>query len=546
MTKISGGQLAARQLRMAGIDSVFGVVAGPMIETLAAAGTEGLQVIGCRHELNACFMASAWGWQKQLPGVMIAGSGPAVTNCLTPLYVATESAMPLVVLGGSSTSSDNGLGNFQELDQVAAAKPVCKWVGRVDSTRRIGEWIHLALGKALQGRPGGVYLDFPGELVSQVIDEEQALLRHAPEITRAYPDPQAIERLVALLQNAERPLLIIGKGAAWADAGPALQKIADLGIPYITSPMARGTIPDDHPNFCNAARSMALRNADLVVMIGGRFNWMFQFGRSFDQHATLVQIDVEPEEMHSGANVSLGIVADARLAAEQLGEALQDVSLTSADGRWLNSLRAKCRANEQDAEAALRDDAMPINPYRAMGEIRAALPRDAIVTAEGETVMGVSRAIIPSYLNRAGMNSGTTGCMGVGAPYVLGASLACPDRLSVGILGDYAFGSAAMVVETAARIGAAPVFIVLNNQGIAGHLIQDRMFPAAAGPVATLLPARYDKLAEMVGGHGEHVERPEDIRPALERAFASGKVAVVHILIDPKGKRLSGINYIGE
>ena len=169
MAKIHGGQIAARQLQRAGIDTLFGVVAGPMIELFAGGQLEGLRVIGCRHEINAGFMASAWGWQKQRPGVLVAGSGPAVTNCITPLYVATESAMPLVVLGGSAFSNTTGLGGFQELDQLSVARPVCKWTGRVDSTERIGEWLHLALGKALEGRPGGVYLDFPGEVVGQIV-----------------------------------------------------------------------------------------------------------------------------------------------------------------------------------------------------------------------------------------------------------------------------------------------------------------------------------------------------------------------------------------
>ncbi len=544
MAEIDGGRIAARQLRALDIDTLFGVVAGPMIELFAGGQSEGLTVVGGRHEMNVGFMASAWGWQKKRPGVVVAGSGPAVTNCLTPLHVATESAMPLVVLGGSAYSNTTGLGAFQELDQVAAAKPVSKWTGRVDSTERIGEWIRLAVGKALEGRPGGVYLDFPGDVVARRIPEEAAPIRTAPEITPPRPDPNAVDRAAEWIANAERPLLLVGKGAAWADAGPALARLADLGLPYVCSPMARGTIPDDHPSFANAARSLATGGADVIVMFGGRFNWIYGLGKRFAPDVRIVQIDVEPEEFVSGAPVDLGIVADARATAESLLSALEGRTLRSAGGDWLASLQRKARQNEESARGVLGDDSIPINPYRVVAEVKDALPRDAIVTAEGETIMGICRAMLPSYENRSRLNAGTTGCMGVGAPYTVGSALACPDRLSIGILGDYAFGAAAMVVETAKRVGARPVFVVVNNEGIAGHMLQDHMLPPDSPPIAALLPARYDKIAEMVDGHAEHVERPEELRPAIDRALAARELAVVHVRVDPKATRISGSNYL--
>lgn len=544
MADIDGGQVAARQLARAGIDTVFGVVAGPMIEVLAGAQREGLRVIGCRHELNGGFMASAWGYQKKRPGVLVVGSGPGMTNAITPLYVATESAMPLVVLGGSAFGNTRGLGAFQEADQTALAKPACKWTGQVDSTERIGEWIHLALGKAISGRPGGVYLDFPGEMVARRIPEATAVLRDAPAIAPPAPDAGAIERLARLLAEAERPLIIVGKGAAWADARDALTGLVDLGIPYICSPMARGTIADDHANFANAARSQALNNADLIVMFGGRFNWLFGLGRRLAPSCKIIQVDVEAEEAYSGAPLDSMITADARLAAAALLAAMQGRRLASADSDWLRMLAEKRAANEESMRAALDDDRRPINPYRLVKEVRDALPRSAIVSAEGETIMGICRAVLPSYENRSRMNAGTTGCMGVSAPYAVGAALACPDRPSVAVLGDYAFGAAAMVVETAARVGAAPVFVVANNEGIAGHMIQDFMLPKGSPPIASLLPARYEKLAEMVDGHAEYVVEPSEIRPALDRALAAGKIAVVHVRIDPKARRLSGSNYL--
>lgn len=544
MAEFDGGRLAARQLTALGIDHLFGVVAGPMIELFGGGQSEGMTVVGARHEMNGAFMASAWGWQKKKPGVFVAGSGPAVTNCLTPLYVATESAMPLVVLGGSAHSATTGLGGFQELDQVSAAKPVCKWTGRVDSTERIGEWIRLAVGKALEGKPGGVYLDFPAEVVSRKLEADAVPILDAPEITRPRADPNAIDRVADLLAGAERPLILFGKGASWADADTALAQLADMGIPYVCAPMARGTIRDDHPSFANAARSHALGGADVIVMIGGRFNWIYGMGRRFAPDATIVQVDIEAEELTSGAPVDLGIVADARAFSESLASALDGRALRTTGGDWLAGIQAKARANEKSARAVLADDSIPINPYRVVAEVKDALPRDAIVTAEGETIMGICRAMLPSYVNRSCLNAGTTGCMGVGAPYVVGSALACPDRLSIGILGDYAFGAAAMVVETAARVGARPVFVVVNNEGIAGHMLQDMFIPPDSPRIASLLPARYDKIGEMVDAHSEHVETPDAIRPAIDRALAADRLAVVHVQVDPKSTRISGSNYL--
>ncbi len=547
MSERNGGQLAARQLAAAGIDAVFGVVAGPMIEVLSGAVEEGLRVVNCRHEVSAGLMASGYGWVKRQPGVCVVGSGPGMTNAVTPMHVATESAMPLVVLGGSTYGPTRGLGGFQEADQRAFARPACKWTLEVDGTEHIPELVHLALGKAASGRPGAVYLDFPGHWVGRRIDEARAPLRpRAPEIAAAHPDPNAIDRIAGWLAEAERPLVLVGKGAAWAGAGAALARLVDRGIPYVTSPMARGTIPDDHRCFANGARSAALKGADVIVMVGGRFNWIFGFGGAgrFAPDVRIAQIDVEPAEFYSGADLALGVVADAKVAAGALDAALGGRRLRCADGAWLRGLREACDANEAKLRASMESDATPIDPHRLVAEVRAALPRDASVAVDGETIMGIARQIVPSYGERRLFNAGTTGCMGTGVPYAIGAKLARPEAPSVAIVGDYAFGAAALEVETAARVDAPVVFVVANNEGIAGHSIQDGMFPPGAPRVAALLPAHYEKLGELVDGHVEKVTAPSEIRPALDRALAADRVAVVHVRVDPKATRLSGGVYL--
>ena len=546
MAEIHGGQITARQLRAAGIDTIFGVVAGPMIEVFAGAQEEGMKVVGCRHEQSAAFMASAWGYLRRKPGVVVTGSGPGMTNTVTSMHVATASGMPLVVLGGSTSGATRGIGGFQEADQLAFARPGCKWVEQVDSPERIAELLHLALGRSVEGRPGAVYLDYPAQLVPRRVPEESVSFRSAPEIARPHADPAAIERIADLLAGAERPLLMIGKGAAWADAGAALEAIAKLGIPYVSSPMGRGVIPDDHPMFMNAARSAALRGADAILMVGGRFNWIFGFGRAprYAEGVRLAQIDLCPEELYSSANLELGVVADAAVAAEQLRGALEGRALRCAGGDWIATLEQQREQNEAPLRKAMELDSVPINPYRLVREIRDALPREANLSVDGETIMGISRVILPSFRARSRLNSGTTGCMGTGVPYAIGAVLAQPDVPSVAVLGDYAFGAAGIEVETAARVGAKVVFVVANNEGIAGHMIQDHMLPPDSPRIASLLPASYEKMVEMVDGHAERVERPDQIRPALERALAADRVALVHVLVDPKARRLSGGNYL--
>ena len=385
--------------------------------------------------------------------MLVVGSGPALTNAVTPMYVATESAMPLVVLGGSSAGNQRGLGAFQEADQVAFAAPACKWATQVDSQARIAEYVHLALGRALNGRPGAVYLDFPAELIRTPFDEDAVLWRTSePEISRPHPDPAALAAVADMLTEAERPLVIMGKGAGWAEAGLPLQRLVDRGIPFVSSPMGRGSIPDDHPMFMNAARSAALSGADAVLMVGGRFNWVFQFGRAprFAEGARLAHIDIVAEEFYSGADVETGIVADCAIAVDQLNGLLEGRTLRTASSDWVATLAESRSRNEAGSEEAMASDEVPINHFRLLRDVRDCLDRDATVTVDAELTMGVARAVMPSFGSRLRLNSGTTGCMGTGLPYAIGAKLARPDQQVVAVLGDYAFGAAAMEVETAA------------------------------------------------------------------------------------------------
>lgn len=541
MAEVTGNALVVQALKRGGIDTIFTVLAGPMIGVLAAATEVGIRVVNCRHEMNACFAASAWGYMNKKAGVVVVGSGPAQTNTITPLYVATASAMPLLVLGGSTDRSTAGLGGFQEADQMAFAQPAVKWSQRVDKTERIPELVHLALGKAISGRPGGVYLDFPGDVVNGAVDEATVPApRREPMIAPPQGDPAAIATVADMLANAQRPLILLGKGAAWADADAALAQLVDRGIPFISSPMGRGVVPDDHEMCVGAARSAAMSGADAVLMVGGRFNWMFQLGRRLADGVRIAHIDLSPDEMYSAADVEIGIVADCASAVAQLNAALDGRKLAVSDSDWVSHMREECAKNEATLGEQTASPQQPINHYRLVSDVREAIARDAIVTEDGELTMGVMRQVMPAYYPRHRFGAGTTGCMGTGFPYAVGAKLARPDQQVVALIGDYAFGAAAMEVETCARMNIPVVVVVSNNAGIAGHSIQDRSFKPEAQPVAALLPIDYEKMSEMVGGHYEKVVDADEIVPAVKRALAANKFALVNVITDPKARRRGG------
>ncbi len=547
-TELSGSQVIARSLKEQGVEYMFGIVGIPVMDIATAAQEVGIRYIGCRNEQAASYAAGAVGYMTGRPGACLAVSGPGMIHAIAGLANAWSNAWPMILLGGANDSYQNGMGAFQETPQLEAARPFCKYAARPDSIKRLPYYIEQAVRTSIYGRPGAVYLDLPGDIIFDSIAEDDVECPgRCAEPPKSLADPEAITTALEALKSAKRPLVIVGKGAAYGRAeDEVLSFLETTQLPFLPTPMGKGVVPDDHELSIAPARSLAIGEADVILLIGARLYWILHFGMPprFNKDVRFLQIDIEPEEMTSGAPLELGIVADAKATAKALVAAIGSRNLRSAGGDWLSGIQEKARRNEEGARTALMDDSVPINPYRVVAEIKDAVPRDAIVTSEGETIMGIARAMMPTFVNRSVLNAGTTGCMGVGAPYTVGSALACPDRLSIGILGDYAFGAAAMVVETATRVGAKPVFVVVNNEGIAGHMLQDAMLPPDSPPIAALLPARYDKIAEMVDGHAEHVDQPDQIRPAIDRALASGKLAVVHVRVDPKATRISGSNYL--
>lgn len=543
---MDGSTLLAHALQDQGASCIFTVVGGPVIEAVGACGDLGMRPIGVRHEQAAVMMAQAYAYVGGGLGVAMLASGPAVTNGVTGVHVAWDNCWPVVVIGGSAALRQRGRMPFQEADSVALMRPVTKWAAQVDSAERIPDYLAMAVRKAHAGRPGPVYLDLPADILQATVDED-----HAPRPAKVEPaarpaaDPAAVERAAELLLRAERPLLILGKGVRWSGASAqpgatpagygALARLAEtLEMPFVPSPMGRGYIPDDHPLCMSGARSTALRGADVVVVLGARLNWTFGMGRSLAPDATVIHVDIEPEEIGL-QRPALGIAGDALAVTDQLLTAIGDRSGERAESDWLATLRDVRAKNEATLQPLLDSDAVPMTHHRLLREVRDVLPRDAIISVDGQITLATGRQVLPSYLPASRLNSGSNGCMGVGVPFAVGAKLAAPDRPVISINGDCAFGFNGMEMETSLRYDAPVVFLIDNNDGIMGGVLESRMFGRPHDErVAMYLPGvRYDRIMEAFGGHAEHVTDPNDLRPALERAFAAGRSACLNVAVDP-------------
>jgi thiamine pyrophosphate-dependent acetolactate synthase large subunit-like protein len=349
-----------------------------------------------------------------------------------------------------------------------------------------------------------------------------------------------VRQAAELLLEAERPLLLLGKGVRWSEPYAALQSLVEqLGMPFVPSPMGRGSLPDDHPLCFASARSTAMRGADVVLVLGARLNWMFGMGRALAPDAKIIQVDIAPEEIGLQRPVAVGITADAGRVLDahhrEMDGKTDGLSHRAPEGPWLSALRESREKNEKLIEPLLMNDSAPMNHHRMLRSIRDVLPRDAVVTVDGQIVLSAGRQVIQSYVPAARLNSGSNGCMGVGVPFAVGAKLALPDRTVVSVNGDCAFGFNGWEVETSLRMNAPVVFVIDNNEGIMGGVLEGQMFREGHPErVAMYQPGiRYDKIGEAFGAHGENVEKPEELEPALKRAIASGRTAVVNVRVDP-------------
>lgn len=531
---VRGYTLFGEALAREGVDTGFYIMGGPINDAVKAAIAGGVRMVDTRHEQAAAMAAQAYSRVKCKPGLCMGASGPGTINLTLGLANALIDCAPVVAFGGASPVAQYLQGSFQEIDQLAIMRPVTKWAERVYEARRIPEYVNIAFRRAMSGKPGPVYIDLPADVLYAEVDEKEVVWPTAPASTarsRPAANAVALSALSDALSKAKRPVIVTGSGILWSQASDQLSTFVDAtGIPFYTTPQGRGVVPEDHPYFYAHARSTAFKEADLVLIIGTRLNYVISRARPprFSATATIVQIDTDADSVEANDRVDIPIIADAGTVLEQLLGMAKSSLKPDSFAEWRDQLAAVESKRAPRHEEAIATDQNPIHPLRLCKEVRDFIDRDAILVVDGQEILNFGRQTIPSFMPGRRLNSGPFGTMGVGMPFGIGAKAARPDAQVVVLHGDGSFGLNAMELDTAVRHGLPMLVIISLNGGWTAD-------PEKTKPGRDLGYTRYDKMAEALGCYGEYVERSEDIRPALERgaaAVASGKTAVINVVTD--------------
>ncbi len=537
MAEITGYQILARCLKAEGVKDIFFLMGGPMLDAETSCIKEGIRMIDTRHEQGAAYMAQAYSRVTQGPGVCMAASGPGALNLSTGLANALIDCCPVVAIGGSSPIGQFGRQVFQEIDQVTALRGWVKHADRVHNLKRVPQQVNFAFQTATGGKPGPVYLDFPGDMLYAKIAEAEVDWSYAgrPLLhARPYAEPKAIAALVDAIGKATRPILCSGSGVLWSKAWEEMKAFVEkAGIPFYTTPQGRGVIPDDHPYSYLSMRSSAFREADLIIILGTRTNYVIGHAAPprFNSEATIARIDIDPVELGCSARpVHIPLVGDCKSVLQQLLEAV-DGKASERFLPWRKKLAEGELAKRTRAGSNYPTDG-DIHPLRLCEEVKNFIKREAILCVDGQEILNYGRQTIPTYAPGHRLNSGPFGTMGVGLPFAVGAKAAKPQTQVVCLHGDGSFGQNAMELDTAVRHKLPLLCIVSLNGGWTADPERDK-------PGRNLGYTRYDKMAEGLGCYGEYVENPEEIRPALERAqkkVEEGRVALVNVKTDYRAR----------
>jgi thiamine pyrophosphate-dependent acetolactate synthase large subunit-like protein len=535
MADVTGSEILARALKNEGTKDLFFIMGGPMQLAQTHCDKEKIRMIDVRHEQAAALSAQAYSRLLQKPGVCMAASGPGVINLTTGIANALIDCAPVVAIGGSSAISLFGRQTFQEIDQVAIMKGCTKWSDRVVNLKRIPEQVNNAFQKAMGGKPGPVYLDFPADLLYEKIPEEQVDWRLSGRpLLRPRPlgESARIDELIDALSKAKQPLVVSGSGVIWSQAWQEMQTfIEKAGIPFYTTPQGRGVVPDDHPLSFLTMRSTAFKDADLIVVLGTRMNYIIGHASAprFGANAKIARIDIDADEIASSPRaVDIGIVGDCKAVLQQLIDAMPRRIEPENYAQWRKKLAEGEAAKRKETGGGMSMNATPIHPLRLCEEVKNFMKRDAILCVDGQEILNYGRQSMPTFAPGHRLNSGPFGMMGVGMPFGVGAKVACPDKQVIVVHGDGSFGLNAMELDTAVR-HRVPVLVVISLNG--GWTAD----PKKEKIGRNLGYTRFDKMAEALGCYGEYVEKPEDIGPALVRAqkkVDEGMVALVNVKTD--------------
>ena len=545
MAELTGSEILAKCLKKEGVEDLFFIMGGPMLLAEATCVKEGIRMIDVRHEQAAAFSCQAYSRLLQKPSVCMAASGPGVTNLVTGVANALIDCCPVVAIGGSSPISQFGRQVFQEIDQMAIMRGCVKYADRIINLKRIPQQVNFAFQKAMSGKPGPVYLDFPGDILYQKIDEDQVDWSFAGRpLLEARPlgNPEQVAKLVDALAKAKQPILVSGSGVIWSQAWPEMHALVDkIGIPFYTTPQGRGVVPDDHPCSYMTMRSSAFRDADLIVVLGTRMNYIIGHAAPprFGGNATIARIDIDPDEIATAARfVDIPVVGDCKMVLQQVLDGIGGRVTQDSYKAWRQKLAEGETAKRASAGANKYAEDGDIHPVRLLEEIKNFAKRDAILCVDGQETLNFGRQTMPTFAPGHRLNSGPFGTMGVGLPFGVGAKVACPDKQVIVVHGDGSFGLNAMELDTAIR-HKIPILVVISLNG--GWTAD----PKREKPGRDLGYTRFDKMCEALGGYGEYVTQPEEIRPALERAQAkvdAGMVAVVNVRTDYRA-RFAGVAF---
>jgi oxalyl-CoA decarboxylase len=543
-----GFHLVIDALKLNGLTTIYGVPGIPITDFGRMAQAEGIRVLSFRHEQNAGYAAAIAGFLTKKPGVCLTVSAPGFLNGLTALAHATTNCYPMILISGSSEREivDLQQGDYEEMDQLAIAKPLCKAAFRVLHAADIGIGVARALRAAVSGRPGGVYLDLPAKLFGQVIGAaagKKSLVKVIDPAPAQIPAPDAVKRALDVLKSAARPLIIIGKGAAYAQADEAIKTLVEKsGVPFLPMSMAKGLLSDTHPQCAGAARSTVLKDSDVVLMLGARLNWLLSHGKGKnwgDAPKKFIHIDIEPREMDSNVEIAAPLVGDIASCVAALIDGMGG-NWPKPPAAWTNTVNGKREENIAKMAPRLMNNNSPMDYHGALGVLRTVIKErpDTILVNEGANTLDLARGVIDIYKPRKRLDVGTWGVMGIGMGQAIAAAVETGNRV-LAIEGDSAFGFCGMEVETICRYNLPVCIVVFNNGGIYRGTDVNA---GGSDPATTVFVkgARYDKIMEAFGGVGVQAESPDALKRAVDAALASGKPTLINAVIDPGAGSESG------
>lgn len=551
----TGNQIIAEALKEQGLTYVFGIMGHPVIDLALSMQAVGLQYLGFRNEQAACYAAQAYGYLTRKPAIVLCVSGPGLLHVIGGMANAQINCWPVLVLGGSCPEDHEGIGGFQEWPQVEASRPYCKYAARPPSAALIPMHVEKAVRYATYGRPGAAYLDLPATLLTQNVDENKifkALPCSSPPL--AYPDATLIERAANLLIRAKKPLVIVGKGAAYGRAEDLVREfIYSTDVPFLPTPMGKGVVPDTDKHCVSSARTFALLHSDVILLLGARLNWMLHFGRPprFQNDVKVIQIDLCAEELHNSVPSAVAIQSDIAPATEYLLNVLKSRKWhVDRNDSWWKDLVAKTEKNRQLVHHMSLDTSVPLNYYTVFKHIQDVIPNDCIICSEGANTMDIGRTILLNDLPRHRLDAGTFGTMGVGLGFAIAAALYCkdnaPKKRVICVEGDSAFGFSGMEIETMFRYKLPVIIIIVNNNGIYGGFDNEtfRQLQASGDPTQVTPPysltseTHYEKMMEMFGKQGYFCTTVEEIQQALKLSLkVKDSPSLINIMINPQADR---------